>query len=197
MPRGGIWPKESEVSDWAEATGLLVVDMQRTFEDEEVWGVRNNPGSEMNIGALLDAWREQSWPVIYTRTDIHDPDSPLHPGTWGNALAPVLGEDPDLLVVKSSQSAFYGNPDLHGWLHGNGITSLAICGAPIHLSVAATARTAKDLGYEVLYVSDASHTFDLGGSDGNVITASQVAVTFALTLQAAGCSVLYTSELVG
>lgn len=185
------------MTDWGDATALLVVDMQRTFEDEELWGPRNNPGSEMNIGALLEAWRGQSWPVIYTKTDIDDPESPLHPGTWGNALAPVISEDPDLLVIKSSQSAFYGNPDLHGWLHGNGITSLAICGAPIHLSLAATARTAKDLGYEVLYVADASHTFDLVAADENVISAAQVALTFALSLQAAGCSVLRTSELVG
>lgn len=185
------------MTDWGNATALLVVDMQRTFEDEEVWGPRNNPGSEMNIGSLLEAWREQSWPVIYSRTDIDEPDSPLHPGTWGNALAPVLSDDPDLLVVKSSQSAFYGNPDLHGWLHGHGIASLAVCGAPIHLSLAATARTAKDLGYEVLYVADASHTFDLVASEDNVVSAAQVALTFALSLQAAGCSIVYTSELVG
>jgi nicotinamidase-related amidase len=185
------------VSDWGDATALLVVDMQRTFEDEELWGPRNNNGSEMNIGALLEAWREQSWPVIYTKTDIDDDDSPLQPGTWGNALAPVLSDDPSLLVIKSSHSAFYGTPDLHGWLHSNRITSLAICGAPIHLSLAATARTAKDLGYEVLYVADASHTFDLVAADDNVVSANQVALTFALSLQAAGCSVLRTAELVG
>jgi len=185
------------VSDWAEATALVVVDLQRTYEDEETWGQRNNPGCEMNVGLLLDAWREQHWPVVYVKTNIEDVESPFAPGTWGNALSPVLGEDPDLLIDKSSQSAFYGDPDLHGWLREHGVGSVAICGALTNLSVAATARTAQDLGYEVMFVVDATHTFDLRGADGTIIRARDVSRTFALTLQNAGMNVLYTSELVG
>ena len=185
------------MTDWAGATALIVVDMQRTYEDEEIWGTRNNPGCEMNIGLLLDAWHDQEWPVVYVRTDIDEPESPLEPGSWGNALSPVLGSDPDLLVVKSSQSAFYGEPDLHGWLREHGVASVAICGVPTNLSVAATARTSVDLGYEVMLVIDATHTFDLVGSDGTVIRAREVARTFALSLAAADINVLYTSELVG
>ena len=184
------------MSDWADATALVVVDLQQTYEDEAVWGSRNNPGCEMNIGSLLDAWRKQEWPIVYVQTDSDRESNPFHVGTWGHALSTVLSQDPDLLVAKTSMSAFYGEPDLHGWLREHGISSVVVCGVPINGSVALTAQMAKELGYEVLVVADATHTFDLESVDGTTIRAREVARVHMLSLQAAGCTVLYTSELV-
>ena len=184
------------MSDWADATALVVVDLQQTYEDEAIWGPRNNPGCEMNIGSLLEAWRAQQWPIVYVQTDSDSDGSPFHVGTWGHALSTVLSQEPDLLVTKSSLSAFYGEPDLHGWLREGGVKSLAVCGVPINGAVGMTAQMAKELGYEVLVVADATHTFDLKGADGTVVRARDVSRIHSLSLANFGCTLLYTSELV-
>src|SRR5215212_8234024 len=97
-------------------TALVVVDVQRAFEDAEVWGPRNNPACDDNIAALVDAWRAARRPVVFIRHDSDEPGSSLAPGAPGNALKPVLTGEPDLLVTKQVNSAFHGDPDLAGWL---------------------------------------------------------------------------------
>lgn len=185
------------MAGWAEATALLVIDMQRGYDNDEYYGLRNNPGCEMNIGRLLEAWRTQGWPVVTVQFDDPDEYSPLRPGILGNALKPVAGGEADLLVKKTVQSAFLGEPDLHAWLEENGIKSLAICGVRTNTSCETTARVAADLGYEVLFVMDATHTFDLRGPDGVVLRGRELAKTTGMNLEFAGCKVVYTSELVG
>ncbi len=36
-----------------DRTALLVVDLQRAFDDAGHWGRRNNPACEANVAALL------------------------------------------------------------------------------------------------------------------------------------------------
>jgi nicotinamidase-related amidase len=185
------------MADWNGATALLVVDVQRGFENEQHYGRRNNPGCEMHIGMLLDAWRAQHWPVVFVQHDSTEPDSPLEPGTWGHHLQPVVGGECDLLVHKSVHSAFYGEPDLHGWLQEHGITGVAICGIQTNVCCETTARMSSDLGYDTLFVIDAMHTFDLRLPDGSVITADDLARTTAAVLQGEFAQVVYTKDLVG
>src|SRR4029078_6188437 len=93
------------------------------------WGRRNNPDCEANVAALLAAWEG---PRVYVRHDSDETDSPLAPGHHGNAFKEVITGEPDLLVTKRTNSAFYGEPDLHGWLQARGIEGLVICGTTTH-----------------------------------------------------------------
>ena len=94
------------------ATALIVVDVQRAFEDAEYWGRRNNPACEANVAALIEEWRAQGRPVVYVRHDSDEDGSPLRPDEPGNALRPELTGEPDLLVAKHVNSSFHGEPDL-------------------------------------------------------------------------------------
>ena len=69
---------------------LIVIDVQRGFDNSEHWGVRDNPDCELNIEALLSHWRQQAWPIILVQHDSTDPASPLHPGQPGNELKDVI-----------------------------------------------------------------------------------------------------------
>ncbi len=184
------------MSDWANSTALVVIDVQKGFDDEAHWGPRNNPNCESNIGLLLAAWRKQGWPVVFVRHDSTSLNSPLRAGTKGNEFKDVIRGKPDLLVSKSVHSAFFGDPDLHSWLSQQGINAVAICGIQTNMCCETTARMASDMGYEVLFVIDATHTFDLSGLDGKILRARELARVTALELNEEFCQVVFTSELV-
>jgi len=89
---------------------LLVVDVQRGLDDVDHWGARNNPACENNIAALIARWRSEGRPLVYIRHDSVEPDSPLAPDLPGNAFKDVVTGEPDLLVTKSVNSSFHGEP---------------------------------------------------------------------------------------
>lgn len=179
-----------------DQTALLVIDVQRAFQDADFWGRRNNPGCEANIAALIDAWRAAGRPLVYVRHDSAEPGSPLAPGLPGNAFQDVVSGEPDLLVSKRVNSAFYGDPDLHAWLQEHGIGSIAVCGITTNHCVETTARMGANLGYEVLFALDATHTFDRTGPDGERLTADELARATATSLHGEFAAVVRTDELV-
>lgn len=166
---------------------LLVIDMQRGFDDLAYWGPTANPDCEANVAALLDGWGDRG-PVVVVRHDSVDPASPLRPGAEGNALvAAVAAASADLLVTKDVNSAFYGDPDLHAWLGERGIGELVLCGIQTNMCVETTARMAGNLGYDVTVVLDATRTFDLTADIAGVgvvtRSAAELMATTALVLQ--------------
>ncbi|MET0862371.1 MAG: cysteine hydrolase family protein [Microbacterium sp.] len=170
---------------------LIVIDMQRGFDDLEFWGATANPDCEANVTALVRAWTAAGEPIVVVRHDSASPASPLHPDQPGNALVDaVAAVDPALFVRKNVNSAFYGDPDLGAWLSGQGIRELVICGIQTNMCVETTARMAGNLGYDVTVVLDATRTFDLEADVAGlgIVTqkASELMATTALVLQAGG-----------
>lgn len=174
---------------------LLVIDVQRGFADPR-WGPRDNPACESNIHRLLEAWRERGMPVVLVRHDSVTPDSPLRPGQPGNDLLQGVDGPHALLVTKSVNSAFYGSPDLHAWLQQEGISEVVICGITTNHCCETTARMAGNLGYDVTFVIDATHTFDRTGPDGIVIPAEDVARMTAANLHGEFATVLATQAVI-
>jgi nicotinamidase-related amidase len=173
-----------------EPVALLVVDVQRGFDDSGHWGPRNNPDCEQNVARLLSAWRERGQPVVLVRHDSTEAGSPLAPGQPGNDFKDVITGTPDLLVTKHTNSCFYGDPDLHAWLRQRGVGKLAICGITTNHCCETTARMAGNLGYDVSFVIDATHTFDRGN-----LTADQLAEATATNLDGEFAAVVKTADL--
>lgn len=178
----------------SSTTALIVVDLQTGFDDPK-WGRRNNPECEANIVVLVEAWQAAGRPVVYVRHDSVTPGSPLRPGLPGNALRPELPSNPDLLVTKDVNSAFFGSPDLHGWLQDRGVTGVAIAGVQTNFCCETTARMAGNLGYDTLFVLDATHTFDLPAYGGGLIGADELARVTATNLQDEFAQVVLTKDL--
>lgn len=186
------------MTSWMGATTLVVIGAQVGFDDETYFGPRSNPGAEANIELLLAGWESQSWPVVFVGYDPADEASPVHTSKEGNRYKGLLADiTPALEVRTSASSAFYGEPDLDGWMRANELRSMAICGSPLHTLCESTARMASDLGYEVLYIPDAMHTYDLTAADGTVVRGREVARISALTIASSFGQVVYTAELVG
>ncbi len=178
-----------------DSFALVVVDLQRGFDDLAHWsatGERDNPGCEGNVARLLAEWRERGRPVVFVRHDSVEPGSPLAPGTPGNGFKPELTGEPDLLVTKETNSAFYGAPDLHGWLRERGLAGFALCGIQTNHCVETTARMGGNLGYEVDFVIDATAAFDMRGPDGSTFEAETVSRMTAANLDGEFATVVTT-----
>jgi nicotinamidase-related amidase len=182
---------------------LIVIDMQRGFDDLDFWGPTANPECERNVTALLEAWQASGEPVVIVRHDSLSPASPLHPESAGNALVdPVAAVEPALFVRKNVNSAFYGDVDLHAWLQEQGIGELVICGIQTNMCVETTARMAGNLGYDTTVVLDATRTFDLQAEIPGVgaveRSAADLMAQTALVLSAGGFArIATTAQLVG
>ncbi|MEV0400459.1 cysteine hydrolase family protein [Actinoallomurus sp. NPDC050550] len=191
------------MTELTENTALIVIDVQKGFEDE-YWGRRDNPAAEENIVALIRAWRSAGRPIVLVRHDSRPGSgSPLAAGSPGNELKDVvleaLGDTrPDLFVTKNVNSAFYGKPDLDGWLHERGIGQLVIAGIQTNMCNETTARMGGNLGYDVLYPIDAMHTFDAVGPDGETVTAEELTRATAASLHHGRfAQVVRTVDLIG
>ena len=166
-----------------DRTALIVVDVQKGFDDPS-WPARNNPECEANIAALVTEWRERRQPVVFVRHDSTEPASPFRPGEPGNALRDFLDGEPDLLVAKSVNSSFEGSPDLAGWLRSERIERIAVCGVQTNMCCESTARAGADRGFDVTFVLDATHTFDIPAHDGGgTITADELARVTASNIE--------------
>jgi nicotinamidase-related amidase len=179
------------------STALIIVDVQKAFEDPEL-GHRDNPDAEANIGALVEAWQQAGRPIVRVAQTEDDEESSFAPGTPGHAFKPVVASlNPSLDLRKEVHSAFRGDPDLHGWLQEHGIDQLAICGIQTNRCCESTARDAADLGYDVLFVPDAMHTFDKKDADGVTFTAESLSAGTAATLHGYFATVTTTRDLLG
>lgn len=144
---------------------------------------------------LVDAWRTSGRPLVLVRHDSLSPESPLQPGQPGNDLLEGVDGPCDLLVTKSVNSAFYGTPDLDAWLRASNIKHLVICGITTNHCCETTARMAGNLGYEVIFVLDATHTFDRIGPDRVVIYAEDLVRATAANLHGEFATVCSTNDV--
>jgi nicotinamidase-related amidase len=179
-----------------ERVALIVVDVQQGFDDP-VWGKRNNPDCEQNIAALIEAWRSNGQPIVFVRHDSAEPGSPFTPGQRGNDFQDIVAGEPDLLVAKSVNSSFHGEPDLAAWLRAEGIERIAVCGIQTNMCCETTARMGGNLGFDVAFALDATHTFDLPDPlNGGVIDADTLARVTAANLHGEFAQVVSTEELI-
>jgi nicotinamidase-related amidase len=162
-------------------TALIVVDVQRAFDEWEAAGKRrNNPQALARIVDLLGAFRDRGAPIFHIRHQGTRPNSSFLPGATGY---PVKDEARELegepVIVKRVNSAFIGT-DLEARLRAAGIKTLVICGATTNHCVETTTRMAGNLGFDAALVRDATWTFDRVGPDGDAHSAEEIhAMTLA------------------
>jgi nicotinamidase-related amidase len=165
----------------ARTTALIVVDVQKAFDELDASGdARNNPDAIARIGDLLAAFRAKGAMVVHVRHASRNPRSRFRPEQPGFAAKDEAREQPGEPVrVKHANAAFIGT-DLETHLRAKGIDHVVIVGATTNHCVETTARMAGNLGFDTKLVRDATWTYDLAGLDGARFPAEQVhAVTLA------------------
>lgn len=176
---------------------LILIDIQKGFDDIEYWGGhRNNVDAELNAKKLLDFWRQKGFPVIHIKHCSTNPDSRLAEGNVGNDFKDIVkpGEG-EPIIRKSVNSAFIGT-DLKHKLDRSAIKQVVIVGLTTDHCVSTTARMAGNYGYETYVVSDATATFDKLGMDGQKYSAEIIHETALASLHNEFATVLKVNELI-
>lgn len=141
------------------AAALIVVDLQKGI----VGLPTVHPVSEIvgHSAQLARAFRERGLPVVLVnvsgrapgRTDAGAPTFSFPPD-WTD-LVPELEQQPgDFIITKQRVGAFIGT-SLDETLRQRGVTQVFLTGVATTIGVESTARSAYDLGYNVVLVIDA------------------------------------------
>ena len=151
----------------SERPALILVDIQKGFQDIEYWGgQRNNPDAELRASELLNIWRAGHLPIFHIKHCSSIPTSLLRETNAGNEfndLVTPIGGEP--IIKKYVNSAFIGTY-LDDQLYNANITTLVIVGLTTDHCISTTTRMAGNLGYETFLVADATATFNRKGLDG-------------------------------
>ena len=180
------------------ATALLLVDVQKGFEEIEAAGARrNNPDALARIADLLGAFRAAGAPVIHIRHASTEPDSVFRPERSGygviDAARELAGEP---LLVKQVNSAFIGT-GLETLLRERSVERVVIVGATTNHCVETTARMAGNLGFRTELVRDATWTFDRTGPDGELHRAEDIHQMTLANLMGEFAAIVTAAEVAG
>jgi nicotinamidase-related amidase len=99
---------------------------------------------------LARVFRAAAAPVVAVR--VHRSGAREQPP--GSDLVAEAAKAADLVVVKRTVGAFQ-DTELHARLQERGVTTLVLAGIATNMGVESTARAAADLGYGLVFVTDA------------------------------------------
>jgi len=175
---------------------LILIDIQKGFDEEEYWGGnRNNKGAEKKSAIILNKWRELNLPVFHIVHSSQNPISKLHESHPGfeikEEVKPINGEP---VIKKNVNSAFIGT-DLKERLDNQGITKLVIVGLTTNHCVSTTTRMAGNFGFDTFLISDATATFDRVGVNGELFDAEIIHQTTLASLNNEFAQVINTQTL--
>ena len=117
---------------------------------------------------LARAFREKNLPVVLVnvagrapgRTDTGAPKFAFPPD-WTDLAPELEAQSTDILITKQRVGAFIGTA-LDAELRQRGVTQIFLAGIATSAGVESTARSAHDLGYNVVFVADAMTDRDAG-----------------------------------
>ncbi len=162
---------------------LILVDIQKGFDNIEYWGgQRNNPDAEEKCAELLAIWRSNGLPIFHIQHCSTNPKSMLHEANPGNEFKDIVKpNDGEVVIRKKVNSAFIGT-DLKERLDEAGILQLVIVGLTTDHCISTTTRMAGNYGFETFLVADATATFNKTGVDGRQFPAELIHETALASL---------------
>ncbi len=173
-------------------TALVVIDVQRSFEQMPFWTDRDLEAYKAAQNALISHARSQQWPVIFvyhlSRGAFSREQGLVTPMAWVDRRA----DDP--VFYKRVHNALTES-GLEQYLDNLGVSRLVISGIRTEQCCETTARVASDKGFEVEFVLDATLSFDMQFADGAVATAEQIKSHTALVLSGRFATVVSVADL--
>jgi nicotinamidase-related amidase len=140
-------------------TALIVIDVQESFRVRPLWQAIDNPDLVDDVNRLVDAARGAGDEVVWVLHNEPGTGNPFDPASGhvriiDGVRPPAPGEP---ILHKTSHNAFT-TTNLQQWLTEKGVRRIVVCGIRTEQCVETTARVGSDLGYEVVFVTDATAT---------------------------------------
>ncbi|MEM6985277.1 MAG: isochorismatase family protein [Pseudomonadota bacterium] len=152
-------------------TALLVIDVQRGFEEEPEWASPATDAWLAKQNALIAHAVAQGWPIARV---LHHSRYRFDPNGHGvEPLAELELSDDTPTFVKHVHSALMAE-GIGTWLAEHKVARLIISGIRTDQCCETTARAARDAGYEVDFVLDATLTFTTADRNGDALSAEQI-----------------------
>jgi nicotinamidase-related amidase len=174
-------------------SALIIIDMQQGMNRPKL-PPRNNPEAEQNMAMLRSAWRQSGHPIVNVRHISRSPGSVFFPGQIGAEFQESFQPDPDEHVVEKNIPDAFIHTGLERWLHVRDIRKVVIVGVSTNNSVESSARTAGNLGFSTVVVSDATFAFEQRDFSGTLRSAEEVHLMSLANLDGEYAKVLSTAE---
>jgi nicotinamidase-related amidase len=162
---------------------LILVDIQKGFDNIEYWGgQRNNPHAEEMAGELLRLWRNLDLPIFHIKHCSSNPASLLNEANEGNEFKEMvrpINNEP--VIKKNVNSAFIGT-DLKERLDDLKIKKTVIVGLTTDHCISTTVRMSGNLGFDTFLVADATAAFNKKGVEGQNFPAELIHATALASL---------------
>jgi len=183
-------------------TALLVIDVQESFRHRPYWQDGELPAFITNVQGLIDRSRAAGLPVIQVFHE--EPGDAAEPFARASGHVRTLRElkiTPDAVFRKSVHSAMFARDEsgqsLEAWLRAQGVGRLLVTGIRTEQCCETTTRHASDLGFEVLYVTDATLTFPMRAANGREYSPADIRERTELVLAGRFARIVPSSAALG
>jgi nicotinamidase-related amidase len=165
-------------------TALIVIDAQQSFVDRPSFEPAELPAYLAAQNRLIAGFEAAGLPIV--RVFHVQPDaSGADPFSLESGRVRPIDGLRDFTaattVHKTRHSALVGS-GLDVWLTQHGIRRLVISGIRTEQCCETTTRHASDLGWDVIYVPEATLTFTMQHPDGSPLTPAQIRARTAAVL---------------
>ncbi|MDE1171969.1 MAG: hydrolase [Verrucomicrobium sp.] len=150
-----------------QTTALVLIDLQKGIVPLAA-GPHSGADVVTRSVRLIEAFRRKKAPVVLVHVGFLDgkdalapqADAVSHsassfPAGWDEFVPEIVPQPGDILIKKRQWSAFTGT-ELDLQLRRRGIKTIVLAGIATHIGVESTARIAYELGYEQVFVEDAT-----------------------------------------
>ncbi|GAA4397828.1 cysteine hydrolase family protein [Tsukamurella soli] len=155
---------------------LIVIDVQESFRQRPSWAQVSNPDIVEDVNLLVAQAREREALVVWVLHSepgsggVFDPDSGFV--ALAAELRPVAGEP---VLVKTTRNAFT-TTELARILQRHGVGRVIVSGIQTEQCCETTARVAADLGFDVVFVTEATATFPITRPDTGAALAAEAVI---------------------
>lgn len=162
---------------------LLIIDVQNDYFPNGKMELHQSEEALKQINKLEDKFNQASQPIIYIQ-HIKEAETAdfFARGSEGAELHKGLKGGRNSFVIEKHFPNSFLETDLLETLQNLGIEQLVIAGMMTHMCVDSTTRAARELGFNLILLADATATRKLTFA-GKEVEAEQVQMSFMAALQ--------------
>ena len=154
-------------------TALLVIDVQQSFQHRPYWREDDVPRFRARLLELVAGCRARAVPIVHVLHEDVGSGGPFDPVHGHVRELDWLPPGPDAVFRKQTYSALM-NADLRGWLASRKIERLLVSGIRTEQCCETTTRHGCDLGFDMVYVAEATLTFPMTHADGRTFSPAEI-----------------------